>query len=152
MPRSRSVLSIRFCCRRAITARGNRSLSCNSSTRSRKYNARPLVSSQSNSCCHSWSDRCHSRAYCSGKGSQKISSTASRACNFLARGLGDVLVCSVDIETDLVGPRDRQPYKRIANALEENNCADFSCWSMEDCHVAVKRLSLPCRGGAPFRK
>src|ERR1700733_12304950 len=144
MPRRRSVLSIKFCCRRAITARGNRSFSCNSSTRSRKYSARPLVSSHCNSCCHSLSERGHRRAYCSGRGSQNISSTASRACNCLAKGLGDVRVCSVDMEASLGAPRDRQLCKRIANALEEN-CPDFSRLSIEDCHVTVKRLSLPCR-------
>src|ERR1700677_4721211 len=144
MPRSRSVLSIKFCCRRAITARGNRSFSFNSSTRSRKYNARPLVSSQRSSCCHSLSDRCHNRAYCSGRGSQKISSTASRACSCLARDLGDVLVCSVDMETDLSAPRDRQLCKRVANGPEEINCPDTSRVSIQECHVAVKRLSFPC--------
>src|ERR1700731_3287335 len=98
MPLVRSILSRRFCCRRARTLGGNTSHRCSSTKRSRKYRASPLISSQCNNLCHPFSERLYRRDHCSGNGLRKVSRTASRINCSSLKEFDTILVVRVDIE------------------------------------------------------
>src|ERR1700685_4520874 len=99
MPCVRCVFSIRLRYKRVNTVGGSKPQRPSSTTRSKKYNARPLICNQRSSFSHCLLESVRTRSHSSGKGSQNVNSTARRLSCTPLNGIGAMLMLDREEET-----------------------------------------------------